>query len=211
MKLVMVKFKTEEKFDNRDSEKLRGYIGNLFSSNVLFHNHLGKYEFLYKSSKIYYRVIEGELSIVGICQGAELLLEKAGDINEVVIGGKTHEILRKEIIEKEFDLNIGDTLHKYKFDTLWMALNDKNYKKYKSGEFFLDRNLQNNIIEFFKLCGVWADKPIMVKGEYKEHKITKKDTSLIGFSGWFVTNVKLPDYISLGKRKSIGFGSIKRE
>lgn len=39
MKLVKVTLKSKEKFENRDSEKLRGYFGNLFKENILFHNH----------------------------------------------------------------------------------------------------------------------------------------------------------------------------
>jgi hypothetical protein len=211
MKLVILKLKTEKKFENRDAEKLRGYIGDLFSSDILFHNHVSKYEFLYKSSKIHYKVIEGVLSIVGLCEGADILLEKLEDISEVNIGGERFEIVDKEVIQEEFDLKVENNLYKYKFETLWMALNEKNYKRYKDGELSLDKNLQNNIIEFFKMCGVWAEKPIMVKGDFEGHKIVKKDTALLGFSGWFVTNVKLPDYIGLGKRKSIGFGTIKAE
>ena len=73
----------------------------------------------------------------------------------------------------------------------------------------MNKALTNNLIEFFKMSGIWADKPILVNGVFKTNTITKKDTRLIGFSGEFVCNVDLPDFIGLGKRKSIGFGTIK--
>ena len=73
-----------------------------------------------------------------------------------------------------------------------------------------NKKLRNNILEFFKSINVWVDNQILVKGEYKTTPIKKKDTILIGTSGTFYTNANLPDYIGLGKRKSIGFGTIKR-
>ena len=47
-------------------------------------------------------------------------------------------------------------------------------------------------------------------GEFEENKIIEKDTVILGFTGTFKTNVNLPDLIALGKRKSVGFGIIKR-
>ena len=40
--------------------------------------------------------------------------------------------------------------------------------------------------------------------------IIEKDTTILGFTGTFKTNVNLPELIALGKRKSIGYGLIKR-
>ena len=51
---------------------------------------------------------------------------------------------------------------------------------------------------------------IIAAGEFEENKIIEKDTVILGFTGTFKTNVNLPNFISLGKRKSIGFGIIKR-
>ena len=49
-----------------------------------------------------------------------------------------------------------------------------------------------------------------IKGKFKEERILKKDTEILVFSGESETNALLPDNISLGKRKSIGLGRIKR-
>ena len=65
-------------------------------------------------------------------------------------------------------------------------------------------------MEFFKLSGVQAEKRIIALGEFEEHEIIEKDTTILGFTGTFKTNVNLPDLIALGKRKSVGFGVIKR-
>jgi len=211
VELVVIKFITERKFKNRDAEKLRGYFGNIFKDQIMFHNHLSKYQFLYTSPKIQYKVIEGYLSIVGIEEGVKVLENNVSDITNLIIQDKVVKVLKIEKSHKNFTLDIhNEQKYIYNLDTLWLALNQTNYKKYKDGNFDLDKNLRNNIIEFFKLCGLWADKEIKVKGAFKEEVVMHKNNKTLAFSGWFVTNVELPDYIGLGKRKSIGYGTIKK-
>ena len=81
--------------------------------------------------------------------------------------------------------------------------NDTNYKKYIKGEFSLDNQLRNNILEFFKMCKIWVDKKIIAKGEFKEERIIKKDTEILSLLVNLETNALLPDNICLGKEKKI--------
>lgn len=209
MKLLRVTLKSKEKFENRDAEKLRGFFGNLFKEETLFHNHKDKFTFNYDYSYIQYKVKNGELFLIGIDKGADILLEKISNLRKVLIGKNEIEVV-PEISITFPELKIEDEKrYLYRFETIWLALNDTNFLKYKKGEIDLNQQLANNIIEFFKMCGVWADKKIEVLGEFKEVKITQKDTTIVGFTGEFKTNVFLPDDISLGKRKSIGMGRIK--
>lgn len=208
-KLAIVRLNTELKFNNRDAEKLRGFMGRAFQEDVLYHNHIDTFTFNYQSSKIYYKVLDGILSIVGIDDGAESLIQNYEKIKEIDINGKDISV-ESEITIKNYNLLIdGEKMYKYRFISPWFALNQENYRKYKDGSFDLNAQLRNNIIEFFKLNGVWADKKIEVTGEFKEILIVQKDTKVLGFVGEFSTNVKLPSYIGLGKRKSIGYGTIK--
>ena len=209
MKLVRIILKSNEKFENRDAEKLRGYFGRLFQENILFHNHKDDYNFNYDFSFIQYKVKNGEFLIVGIDKGGDILLEKIEDIREIVIGDRKIEIT-PEINISFPQLRVDDEKkYRYRFETIWLALNDKNFLRYKVGEFDLNKQLANNILEFFKMCGIRVEKRVEVVGEFQELKLRQKDTTILGFVGEFVTNAYLPDDISLGKRKSIGMGRIK--
>lgn len=208
MKIAVLKLLTNEKFNFRDVEKFRGFMGNFFKDEVLFHNHLSKYEFLYKSSKIQYKLIEGSLSIVGINEGAELLEEKKDFLKLLQIGEKIVKVIKQEFELKEFQLEFLDEMREYEFTSEWFALNSENYEKYKNGELDLNRQLQNNIIEFFKMVGVWADKPIQVEGNFNQCLSISKGVKIITFTGNFSTNITLPNWIGLGKRKSIGYGTV---
>lgn len=211
MKLVRIILKSNEKFENRDAEKLRGYFGRLFQENILFHNHKDDYNFNYDFSFIQYKVKNGEFLIVGIDKGGDILLEKIEDIREIVIEDRKIEIT-PEINISFPQLRVDDEKkYRYRFETIWLALNDKNFLRYKVGEFDLNKQLANNILEFFKMCGIRVEKRVEVVGEFQEFKLRQKDTTILGFVGEFVTNAYLPDDISLGKRKSIGMGRIKRK
>lgn len=212
MKLVEVIFKGRDKFSKSSAKALRGYFGNYFKNIVEFHNHLDQITFNYKSPNIQYRVIDGNLSILGINEGGDILLKSIEKIklDEIILEGIDNKIKEKEIKITFPELEVYDKRYDYKFESFWIALNEENYKKYQKGEFSLDNQLRNNILEFFKLSSVQATKRIIAAGIFEENKIVEKDTVILGFTGTFKTNVNLPDLIALGKRKSIGFGIIKR-
>ena len=212
MKLVEVIFKGRDKFSKSSSKALRGYFGIFFKNIVEFHNHLDQITFNYKSPNIQYRVIDGNLSILGINEGGDILLKSIEKIklDEIVLEGIDNKIKEKEIKITFPELEIQDERYDYKFESFWIALNEENYKKYQKGDLSLDIILRNNILEFFKLSGVQATKRIIATGIFEENKIIEKDTTILGFTGTFKTNVNLPDLIALGKRKSVGFGIIKR-
>ena len=212
MKLVEVIFKGRDKFSKSSAKALRGYFGNFFRNIVEFHNHLDQITFNYKSPNIQYRVIDGNLSILGINEGGDILLKSIEKIklDEIVLDGIDNKIKEKEIKITFPELEIQNIEYNYKFESFWIALNEENYKRYKKGDLSLDIILRNNILEFFKLSGVQAEKRIIALGEFEEHEIIEKDTTILGFTGTFKTNVNLPDLIALGKRKSVGFGVIKR-
>lgn len=209
MKIAKVILETDREFSNRDAEKIRGYIGSEFKDITAFHNHIDEVTFNYDFAFIQYKIINKKPCIMGIDVGADILVENISRIKKIVINNE--EIKVNPVIILSFpELKIEENFYRYKFETLWFALNSENYKKYKNGEFDLNAQLRNNILEFFKMCKIWADKKIIVKGDFHESIFTQKDIKIKGFYGEFFVNVNLPDDISLGKRKSIGLGRIKK-
>ncbi len=101
----------------------------------------------------------------------------------------------------------------YRFETLWMALNENNYRNYvKSNqsekEKLLKKVLTGNILSFYKGINYWTKQEILLKTRLEEHKTQFKDKTMLAFRGSFVCNAILPDYIGLGKAVSRGFGTI---
>ncbi|SHH49091.1 CRISPR-associated endonuclease Cas6 [Tepidibacter thalassicus] len=208
MQICLIKFETDENFRTRDVEKLRGYIANTFKEEIMVHNHISTFEFNYKMPKIQYKLIDKKLAIFGIEQGAEFIKNNCINVKEIDIEGKIIKNFRTQIIIDNKEFEVADELFSYKFITPWLALNQNNYLKFKKGEFDLNKQIQNNILSNFKDLGIKVNKKIIAKGDFKPIKIIMKDTELIGFKGDFVCNVKIPDYMGIGKRKSIGYGTV---
>ena len=70
--------------------------------------------------------------------------------------------------------------------------------------------LQNNILSFYKGIGFFTEKRIMVTGRFNEKSTKFKDQNMLAFSGTFVANAVLPDYVGLGKAVSRGFGTVNK-
>lgn len=203
--------KENKKFPSEASIKLRGCILNNFNDKIEYHNHIDEYTFNYKSPLVQYKVIEGVLSIVAMDYMVEILRNDLKNLTNLKIGNEEFDDF--EIIEEVSTEETGvfDELYSYTIEIPWLALNDRNYQKYKEGKFDLSKQIRNNIIEFMGSIDVFVEKKIMTKGIFEELPIKHKENTLLGFNGAFISNVKLPDYISLGKRKSLGYGMIKEE
>jgi hypothetical protein len=160
---------------------------------------------------IQYKVIQGVLTIIGINEGGDLVSNEFLKHKEININGIKYNNFSSELIIYEEGLKVTDELYSYKFETLWLPINQKNKKKYLDGELNLDKVLTNHILTTFKGCKVEADKKIMVKGNFEENKVKLKNVDMIGFTGNFVANVEIPEFISLGQRRAIGFGTVVKQ
>lgn len=192
----------------RDIEKFRGYIAGQFNEEVLLHNHQGDYEFRYKLPLVQYKIIEGKLGIVAYDAGIDVLLAIYQQLQVLELAGKTIKIVNKELKLNEPKFEVQDKLYKYTLATPWIALNQQNYEKYINGGFDLSRQMQNNLLSNFKDLGITVTQKIMCTGEFSQVKVILKDTKLIAFKGNFVSNVYIPSYMGIGKRKSIGYGTV---
>lgn len=206
----------EIQLHTRDAHKLRGYFGNLFmEKSELLHNHMGNGEFRYAYPQVQYKVIDGTPLLVGLKDGAQLLPELFLKIRELNIDGKIIPIHQKHIESKHIEIGISEQLLEYTFETLWMGVNQKNHKKYEHSnpaeqQQLLERILTGNFLSFFKGMDHFVEQQITVEAQFREKKTHFKNTTMLAFEGSFKTNLKLPDYIGLGKSVARGFGTIKQ-
>lgn len=115
----------------RDAQKLRGYFGNLFKEHSpLLHNHYqdGTTRFAYPL--VQYKVIKNVPMLVGLEEGADLLISLFLKIRELDIEGEYYPVSAKNIHQTRCELAVNQQLYDYSFETLWMALNQDNFRKY---------------------------------------------------------------------------------
>jgi Cas6b C-terminal domain/Cas6b N-terminal domain len=209
----------EVRLAERDAHKLRGYFGNLFQSySPLLHNHLEGGGLRYDYPLVQYKVLNHIPTLVGLGEGAELLSELFLEIKELQIDEKVYPVYSKDIQAIREDIGYSDDLHSYDFQTLWMALNQSNYPKYRNGtpkeqSDQLNSILKGNILSFLSGMDIrlQPEQRIFSKLEVQIPKnLSYKDTSMMGFKGKFIVNIVLPNGIGLGKSVSRGYGVIRK-
>jgi hypothetical protein len=199
----------------RDAHKMRGYFGSLFQEcSPLLHNHLESGEAAYRYPLVQYKVLQSVPTLVGLNEGADLLIQLFLKIKEIEIAGRNYPVLQKNIESRQFPVGLSEDLHAYRFITLWMALNQKNYAAFLQEDEpqqlrHLKSVLIGNILSFYKAMGYQASGTIMANLKITAQKETRfKNNAMIAFEAEFVTNTLLPDYIGLGKSVARGFGAI---
>ncbi|MCY7356823.1 MAG: DNA repair protein, partial [Rudanella sp.] len=186
----------------------------------------GAVKFRYAYTLVQFKVLDRVPTLVGLGEGAGLLTQLFLQMRELVIeqdGELTHfPVLSKHIRHEQAPLGIMDDLIEYRFETLWMALNQDNYRDYRGyseagQQAQLKRVLTSQLLALFREFGIWLEphERIMVRlgrfGVPMQERTTQfKNQTMIAFTGHFLTNVILPNSIGLGKAVSRGFGSIQR-
>ncbi len=204
----------EIQLETRDAHKLRGYFGYLFKEqSPLLHNHLQDGSIRYAYPLVQYKVVKGCPVLVGFMEGSELLIELFLRIRELNIDGRCFPVKEKNIRQIKSTLSVNQQLFNYKFETLWMALNQENFKQYSTLNMqekkkFLNRQLQNNILSLYKGLSFWTTERIMATSQLKEKHTKFKNHTMLAFAGEFTTNAFIPEWAGIGKAVSRGFGTV---
>jgi hypothetical protein len=201
--------------EKRDAHKLRGYFGNLFKEHSpLLHNHFEDGSLRYKYPLVQYKVIKEVPLLVGLNEGAKLLTDLFLKIQELRINGHVYPLFQKNLDHFNIETGLSLSMHTYRFENLWMALNQENHKRYRQLSDQLEKQdllnsiLRNNLLSFFKGVGIWLEGPLTATGVFSEHSTQFKDQPMLAFYGEFSVNATLPDLVGIGKAVSRGFGSI---
>lgn len=199
----------------REAHFLRGYFGNLFKEqSPLLHNHFNDGKLIYQYPLVQYKILGGVPTLVGLGEGALLLLQLFTEVKQLVISGNTYPVYEKNISTSLPFLGVENELYQYSFETLWMALNQNNYGRYLQTNLGAEKNqmlqkiLIGHIISFYKAAAYQVPIQILVHLSVQEKNTQFKNQNMLGFSGQFVSNALLPDGIGLGKSVSRGFGTV---
>lgn len=200
----------------RDAHKLRGYFGQVFKEySPLLHNHLEGGGLRYAYPLVQYKVVEGIPTLLGINEGAILLLDLFLQIKTIDVNGRLYELHTKNLECREVEIVYSEELWAYRFATLFMPLNQSNFERYAAlvpteRHRELNRLLRNHLLAALKGMGIWLDpnQRIFVDANLEPHSTQFKNQHMLAFAGEFRTNLILPPLVGIGKAVSRGFGSI---
>ncbi len=208
-----------ETYLNRsDSEKIRGYLGNVFWDNPYAHHHKSDGSLIYRYPCIQYKIIDGMCVLIGFSEGREVVKKTFHDLKTINLDGRWEEVLSKGLESYKASFSLSSEEIDYSFLTPWLALNEKNYEKYQmlgswgKKKELLEKILIGNIISMSKSLGYTVPASIEANIHHlKEVKTSLKGTPMLGFLGTFLVNFEIPDYWGIGKSVSRGFGTVMRE
>lgn len=200
-----------------DGHKLRGYFANTFGQDSdLYHNHREDGSSIYRYPRIQFKVVDSCPMVVGLEDGAKLLIDRFLSLTEIQIMQRTYDLHQKQLQSQDVNLGVQDELFSYTLMTPWMALNQNNHTLFKKqtheeNRQLLKRILIGNILSVYKAMSHMETESILVKPSLTPIQTNFKNQPMIAFTGSFVTNAYLPDYIGLGKSVARGFGTIKQQ
>jgi len=199
-----------------DASKLRGGIASKYKHYPILHHHFEEAGYLYTYPQVQYKQIGGTPIILGIEEGVEVLKKILNDLTELELGKSVYKVESIQMTQMNAEFGPCRANHHYKFITHWLALNPANYERYKEirdwkeKKEFLNGILVGNIISMCKGLGYVLTSKLYVHSRLDDEQVEFKGIPIIGFTGEFRLNFRIPDFFGLGKGVSQGFGVVRK-
>lgn len=196
------------------SKQMQGFFSEKFPNYPLLNQHDGE-KYIFRYPLIQCKMINGPM-LVGINEGVETMKQIFDQFDEIKLGNNKYKILQKNIYIDEHEFGISDKIHLYRFATPLMALDSGNFEKFynlrnhKEVEEVLTKRINTYIVDHMSR-ELGYRVPRRLKTYFKLREITKSKFEKIymtTFYGDFRTDFNIPDYLSIGKARSIGFGTV---
>jgi hypothetical protein len=161
------------------------------------------------------KLVKNRLLVIGISQGADLLLALSHGVQELLMGENTCTIVERDHEIRNQTVGISDTLQRYEFLTPWLALNQQNAKKFydlkgkQERDAFMQKILTGSISTFAKSIDCELPAPLICRSKVRFRRERIHDENVMVFLGTFETNLRIPDYLGIGQLISQGFGTIR--
>jgi hypothetical protein len=195
--------------------RLRDFFGKPFDDELRKHLYDTAGRPLFEYPRIQFKVVESTAMLMGIAEGAALLQSLWPAVNVDELGDGQFHVVDTEFETQTAEIASSADPIEYRFLTAWLALNQRNFRSYvdsRSTKFRKDelsRILVANCLGLAKSLGIRFPERIHADGrQLTSIKITLDGQGMIGFVGKFTANVKLPEYVGLGKSVWRGFGAI---
>jgi len=216
VKSLIVKF--ENQIRTNEISMFRGAIINEDDNrdDILFHSHDGE-ELRYAYPLIQYKTINGRAVIVAIDAGTDSVARMMYPYErELSIGKRTETFTICESMACSTNVDYVAKPIKYRISQ-WMPFNKENYSTYTNTKDLIEqlellkRTLIGNILSFAKGIGLHLEDELKIQILSTEEckPVIYKGQKMMAFNMEFTSNIRLPQYVGLGKGVRIGYGTIR--
>jgi len=174
----------------------------------------GRYREKFLYPRIQVKILNEQIYLVGIKDGADPVLEMTKELKLLNFGNITFNILDIDVEESIDQFKHVDQLLRYRFVSPWVALSKNTQNRYKFLKnkdriAFLNRLLGQNIVFLAREMKVELNEKVYTK--LRLDSLFPKpvyENNWGSFSGEFQTNFVLPSYIGVGNGITRGYGAI---
>lgn len=175
-----------------------------------FNSRLSRDEESLAGPLIQYMVVGGRLTVVGLDRAASLLTAKFSKQKKLILGNEQLKVNRTELTLTREPCYLTERLYSYSLNTPWFALEEYEEQLYRAGALDLSSLARKQLQKSLEEMGISLEQPLLVKGEFYRQIVYYKERKSICFKGGFMSNMRIPDHLAIGRHSSGGFGVISR-
>ena len=213
MKTIVVRLVTDKPV-KKTAYQVKGVFMKQYPNSPAIPMLDGRYRDKFLYPRIQVKILNEQIYLVGIKDGADPVLEMIKELELLNFGNITFNILEKDVEESVDQFKHVDQLLTYRFVSSWVALSKNTQNRYKLLKnkdriAFLNRLLGQNIVFLAREMGVELNEKVYTK--LRLDSLSPKPVYENGwgsFSGEFQTNFVLPNYIGVGNGITRGYGAI---
>lgn len=158
--------------------------------------------------------MNSKLLVLGLNDYSKTVFYKMSQLDNLITRDEKISLFNVDLTNITFE--IREEYAVYKFISPWLALNENNYKNFKSLDKskrreFLEKILIANVLSALKGLGLRVEFQLSVQiNKFKPVQTEAHKNKFVGFYCEFALNIALPKFLGIGKSVSKGFGVIER-
>ena len=201
------------------SSSLRRCFADRFPHEC-FHNHTPDGRSRYRGAPVQFKVINDEVFLMGINEGAAFLTAFQWPQTMEVPIGKTDQIAVLQFIGKRMTPATFSEIEPQAYRSLspYLPLNQDAFKAFQEKSdperrALVERKLCEHILSAAKWCGVWVKHRIdvsLIQMRLRPSIRVKSNLAFLGMDVLFETNTAIPDFMGIGRFVSRGYGTLAR-
>ncbi|MFH1008454.1 MAG: CRISPR-associated endonuclease Cas6, partial [Candidatus Latescibacterota bacterium] len=119
--------------------QLRGFFGRRFAEQVLLHHHREDGSLLYDYPRIQFKVLDRQAVLIGLEEGSELLTQLWLEVDQAKLGSENLPVQEATIQKRRATFGATEGMVTYRFLSPWLALNQKNARRYCDSDNSVER------------------------------------------------------------------------
>jgi hypothetical protein len=195
-------------------EELRSFLNKELAEFMALHrtNTTG---FVYRYPVVQAKQVKRDLIVIGVSQGADCLCQSIRDRETLGAGENTCRITACDPEFRSETFGVTDTVAAYEFLTPYLALNQQHAKQFydlngkAQRDAFLQTLLSTHLATLAKSLDYRITTPVRCEAKVRFKRDRIANENVMVFLGKFRTNLRIPDYLGIGRLVSQGYGTIK--